>query len=45
LELADLGYEAAIDTNPALKRGLNVCQGKITHKAVADAFGMEYSEL
>jgi len=44
LELADLGYEAAIESNTALKRGLNVCQGKITHKAVADAFGMEYSE-
>jgi alanine dehydrogenase len=44
LELADLGYEAAIESNPELRRGLNVCQGKITHKAVADAFGMECSE-
>jgi len=44
LELANMGYEAAIQYNPALRRGLNVCRGKVTHKAVAEAFGMEYSE-
>jgi len=44
LELANLGYETAIQHNPSLKRGLNVCRARITHKAVADAFGMDYSE-
>ena len=28
--------------NPALLKGLNVAQGKVTYEGVAEAFGMEY---
>ena len=29
--------------NPGLALGLNTYQGKVTYKAVADAFGLEYT--
>jgi len=42
LELANKGWIKAIAENEALMKGLNIVAGKITYKAVADAFGMEY---
>jgi len=45
LAIADKGLERAIEEDPALKRGLNVCHGHITHKAVAEAVGMRYHEV
>jgi alanine dehydrogenase len=45
LQLADKGLEKAIAQDAALKRGLNVLDGKITYKAVAEAFNMEYHEV
>jgi len=45
LALADKGLEKAIHDDPALKRGLNTSQGRITHKAVADTFGLDYVEV
>lgn len=42
LELANKGYIKAIKDNKALAKGLNVIQGKITYKAVAEAVGMKY---
>jgi alanine dehydrogenase len=36
-ELAELGVEEALEQNEALRRGLNVQAGQITHPAVADA--------
>jgi alanine dehydrogenase len=36
-ELAELGVEEALEQNEALRRGLNVQAGEITHPAVADA--------
>ncbi len=41
VEIADKGYEKAIKTNPEIKLGLNMIDGKITYKSVADAFGFE----
>lgn len=41
LLLADRGVEKACRENPALKLGLNLYQGAITYKEVAEAFGME----
>jgi alanine dehydrogenase len=38
LELADKGYENATKSNLALKKGVNVAQGKITYLGVAEAF-------
>ena len=41
LELAQKGYLKAIQENPALKAGVNVFKGHVTHPAVADALGRE----
>ena len=41
--LADSGLAEACQRQPALISGLNVMGGKLTHKAVADAHGMEYT--
>jgi len=41
LQLADAGVEAALRDSVPLQRALNVHRGKVTHAAVADAFGME----
>jgi alanine dehydrogenase len=40
--LADLGLAEACQKQPALVGGLNVMDGKVTHKAVADAHGLPY---
>ncbi len=42
LELANEGYQQAMRHDPHLLNGLNVCQGKITHQAVASALQQEY---
>ena len=39
--LADNGLEEACRKQPALLGGINVMDGRITHKAVADAHGMK----
>jgi alanine dehydrogenase len=43
LQLADKGLKALLD-DPHLRNGLNVHQGKITNKAVADALGLEMAD-
>lgn len=40
--LADKGWRQALTDNVHLKNGLNVCQGKVTYEAVANALGCEY---
>ena len=40
LQLADLGWERACAENADLGRGINVARGKVTHPAVAEAFGL-----
>ncbi len=40
--LADWGLAEACQKQPALAGGINVMKGKITHKAVAEAHGMEF---
>lgn len=42
LQLANQGYRQALKKSPALLNGLNIIGGKITHRKVAEAFGMEY---
>jgi alanine dehydrogenase len=44
-ELADHGVVGAIRRDPALSRGVNVVDGKITYEAVAEAHGLEYTPL
>jgi alanine dehydrogenase len=41
--LADLGLAEACQKQPALIGGINVMDGKVTHKAVAEAHGIPYS--
>lgn len=42
LKLANQGYRQALKESPALLKGLNIIGGKITHKKVAEAFGLDY---
>jgi len=44
-KLADLGFEEAVDTDPALCAGVNTCGGQVTCKAVAGTFEMEYTPV
>ncbi|RJQ63925.1 MAG: alanine dehydrogenase [Desulfobacteraceae bacterium] len=45
LELADKGFKAAALENPELAKGINIIDGKITYRGVAEAFKMEYVPL
>jgi len=45
LQLANKGWKQACVENTALQKGLNIIQGKIVYKAIADAFGLDYSNL
>jgi alanine dehydrogenase len=40
LELADHGLRGASRRDPALARGVNVLDGTVVHRAVAEAFGL-----
>ncbi len=40
-KIADLGLEAAMEEDPGLRAGLNIYQGKITHKEVAKCVGVQ----
>ncbi len=42
LNIANKGFKQALEEDPHLKNGLNVMNGKITHKAVCDALGYKY---
>lgn len=43
LALANKGYRKALMDDPHLRNGLNVCQGRLTHEAVARDLGLMYS--
>jgi alanine dehydrogenase len=45
LELATRGLAGAVARDAALAKGVNVLDGRITHRAVAEAFGLDYSPL
>ncbi len=42
MELANKGWRQAIKDNAALRKGLNIADGKVTYKGVAEAFGLDY---
>jgi alanine dehydrogenase len=44
LTLASKGWKKALAESPALLKGLNVVDGKVTYRGVAEAFGMEFHE-
>jgi len=43
--LANLGFERAVRENGGLAEGVNVLDGSITYRAVAESQGREYVEL
>jgi alanine dehydrogenase len=43
--IADYGLAEAVARDPALARGVNILEGKITYEAVADAHNLEYTPL
>jgi alanine dehydrogenase len=44
LQLANKGWRQALADDPHLLAGLNICQGAVTNRAVADALGYRYRE-
>lgn len=45
LKIANKGYRQAIQDDPGLAKGVNVVDGKLTYKAVADALQLAYTPL
>ncbi|MFC7392117.1 alanine dehydrogenase [Scopulibacillus cellulosilyticus] len=45
VQIADHGYKLAAANNKEIAKGINVVDGKVTFKAVADAHGYEYHPL
>ena len=43
LALADKGWRKALEQDPHLREGLNVCEGKLTCEPVAQAHGLPYT--
>lgn len=41
-KLANKGWKQALREDPALLKGLNVAEGKVTYAGVAEAFGMDF---
>lgn len=45
LTLADVGYREAAAQDPGIAAGINMAHGKVTNRAVAETFNMEYAPL
>lgn len=45
LSIADLGWKRAVRADHALGEGVNVADGRVVYKPVADAHGLEYTPL
>lgn len=45
LQLADKGWKQAVSENAELRPGVNMLDGHIVYKAVADAFDLPYADL
>ena len=43
--IANKGLRSAVADDPALAKGVNVIEGKLTYEAVAEAHGLEYTPL
>lgn len=41
LQLADKGWRKACEDNPALRKGLNIVEGKVMFKPIADVWGLK----
>ncbi|MGM0646726.1 MAG: alanine dehydrogenase [Thermodesulfobacteriota bacterium] len=45
VHLANKGWKQACRDVPGLQEGVNMVQGKVTYKGVAEAFGLEYTPI
>jgi alanine dehydrogenase len=45
LKLASMGWKKACNENADLKKGLNIVNGKVVYKAVAEAFNLPYTDV
>lgn len=45
LQIASLGVDRAIQSNPGLAKGVNLKDGQVTHPAVAEAHGLRFTPL
>lgn len=45
LAIADKGWKRAVADDPALAKGVNVLDGRITYRPVAEAHGMDFTPL
>ena len=45
LEIANKGWKKAMQESNEIKLGANVVNGKITYKAVAEAFGFDFTPI
>ena len=45
VEIANKGWVKSMQENPEIKYGANVINGKVTYKAVAEAFGLEHTPI
>jgi alanine dehydrogenase len=45
VQIANKGWRRAMLENPEIKLGANVMNGKVTYKAVAEAFGLEHTPI
>ncbi|WP_320041713.1 alanine dehydrogenase [uncultured Desulfobacter sp.] len=45
LQIADQGWKQAMQANGEIKPGANIIHGKVTYKAVAEAFGLAYTPI
>ena len=45
IEIANKGWKTACEDNEPLKKGLNIINGDIVYKAVAEAFNLSYTKL
>ncbi len=44
LAIADHGWRKALEMDPHLRNGLNVCEGKVTHAAVAESLSYDFTD-
>ena len=45
LELANKGWERAVEDDPILKKGVNIANGSVTHSCVAEVFDLDCVSL
>lgn len=45
IKLADNGWKKACNDDESLKKGLNIVNGKVVYKGVADAFNLKYNDV